>query len=127
MVQKVGIKAMDMVKVVDTMGQIMMVRPKSIFVLFLHKNHFKVEFQLIARANHTTINIYLYCFLSLPSLFIDLSFSNSILGYAGYADYYSGGYGPSGYGAGYQDYYSGNYGKPHYKSNNYHYNNHQHQ
>ncbi|XP_031617686.1 RNA-binding protein squid isoform X2 [Contarinia nasturtii] len=30
-------------------------------------------------------------------------------GYAGYADYYSGGYGAGSYGAGYQDYYSGNY------------------
>jgi len=47
-----------------------------------------------------------------------------VRGYAGYADYYSGGYGPSGYGAGYQDYYSGNYGKPYYKSNNYHQNHH---
>jgi len=37
-------------------------------------------------------------------------YSSNYDGYAGYADYYSGGYGPSGYGAGYQDYYSGNYG-----------------
>lgn len=92
------------------------------FVFFLHKNHFTVAFQLIA--HHITINnLFVLFSLSLSSTLF-LSRVAHILGYAGYADYYSGGYGPSGYGAGYQDYYSGNYGKPHYKSNNYHYNNH---